>query len=90
MTNRQSDNTRDILVARTLREAGYIPLPRLWVASSAMPEIKAVTERYRKEVNIIRSKVNRDQDKVTSPSVPDPRKNKEAAWATFDEAHRPK
>lgn len=44
-------------VAHALRKAGFIPVPRLWVHSDALPEIKRITDRYRDEVNDIRASV---------------------------------
>lgn len=58
-------------VADALREAGFIPLPRLWIHGDAMPELKRLTDRYRDEVNEIRGQVRAGLDPVNFADLPD-------------------
>lgn len=83
-------------VAYALRQAGYVPLPRFWIALEALPELKRITDRYRHEVNEIRGKVNASlgieetQDYgplpvgLTSDETDDPRFSKDAAWTAAE------
>ena len=45
--------------AKALREAGFLPLPRLWVTQDQMEVIKRMAEGNRDVVNEIRAAANR-------------------------------
>ena len=45
--------------AKALREAGFLPLPRLWVTQDQMETIKRIAEGNKDVVNEIRGKANR-------------------------------
>ena len=56
MTNGNELKSR---AAAALRDAGFVPLPRLWVKRLDLDLIKAIATRYDDEVNSIRHKVHR-------------------------------
>lgn len=60
-------------VASAMRDAGFVPLPRLWVREEDMAAIYAITDRRKDEVIRIRQSV-----------APDPANDKEAAWAAYE------
>lgn len=45
--------------AKALREAGYLPLPRLWVTRDQMQAVVRMAEGNAGEVNRIRGEANR-------------------------------
>ena len=47
--------------AKALREAGFLPLPRLWVTQDQMSTIKRIAEGNKDVVNEIRGKANRGE-----------------------------
>lgn len=72
-------------VADALREAGYIPLPRLWIKREEIPEIHAITERNATEVNRIRHaarNTKEQSDKLIHHK--DPFTDKDAAWNAME------
>lgn len=89
-------------VARALRKAGYVPLPRLWVRKEDIPEVQAIAYKYANDVNVIRHKAKGlrldEPDPSWQPSTHlptppvhemdhgDPIEDKEAAWAAFEKA----
>ena len=44
--------------AIALRAAGFVPLPRLWVKSRDLEQIRAFAQQYEAEVNAIRGEAN--------------------------------
>lgn len=54
-------NNRDLKspAAKALREAGYLPLPRLWVTPDQMQVIVRMAEGNKDVVNEIRAAANR-------------------------------
>lgn len=44
--------------AIALRAAGFVPLPRLWVKSRDLEQIRVFAQRYEAEVNAIRGEAN--------------------------------
>jgi hypothetical protein len=48
--------------AKALRQAGFIPLPRLWVTQDQMEVVKRMAEGNREVVNEIRAKAKRQID----------------------------
>lgn len=67
-------------VARALRAAGFLPLPRLWVKATDMPTIHKIAHAYQEEVNQIRRNVAGSNH----PSEPDPVSDKDAAWEAYE------
>lgn len=51
-------------VSVALRDAGFVPLPRLWVRKDAMKDVHKITEKFAKEVNDIRSQVHLDHPEL--------------------------
>lgn len=76
-----SRHRRDFPVASAMREAGFVPLPRLWVREEDMAEIYAITDRRKEEVIRIRQQV---AAQLAPDQLPDPVSDKEAAWAAFE------
>ena len=73
----QSDNrTTRHPVADALREAGFVPLPRLWVRKEDIPAIHEMAGKYSQEVNDIRARLGCNPSKRTG----DPKVDREAAW----------
>lgn len=66
-------------VAKALRKAGFVPLPRLWVRPTDMPMIHEIAEKHRQTVNTIRGNIN-----AGDIQEPDPVDDKEAAWEAFE------
>lgn len=54
MPNKKEANSP---LAAALRNAGFVPLPRLWVKAKDLDIIKAYAKKYEKEVNDIRSSI---------------------------------
>ena len=83
-------------VASILREAGYVPLPRLWVKSEDMSEIHAIAHRYQNEVNQLRNRVQSEDQSVyfvdqtdgelrnLKDHIHDPKLDRNAAWAAYE------
>jgi len=69
--------------ARALRDAGFIPLPRLWVRPSDMEAIHAIAFRHASEVNRIRC-AQKHHAHQPGPTAADPATDKEAAWDRFE------
>lgn len=76
---------KDSPVAKALRKAGFIPLPRLWVKPTDMSKIHEIAEKHREVVNTIRGQIKDDvsvhQDQALTA---DPVDDKEAAWAAYE------
>jgi hypothetical protein len=83
-------------VSVSLREAGFVPLPRLWVKSEDMPKIHKIAHAYKDIVNQIRQDYAKDnpvdeslddsaQADVSRPDTQksDPKHSKDAAWAAY-------
>lgn len=54
------EKTQANSLAERLRAKGYVPLPRLWIKSDAIPEIHAVAERFKDEITEERNKLGRE------------------------------
>lgn len=80
-------------VAFALRQAGFIPLPRLWIHGDAMPRIKAITDEFRDQVNEVRGNAIPGQEdygtlpvSLGSDVTDDPRFSVNAAWEAYESA----
>lgn len=87
----KDDYARKHPVACALRNAGFVPLPRLWVREADMATVYALTEQYRGDVTRIRVAVYeqakaRGEVSEAEDGVPcsDPKIDREAAWAAFE------
>ena len=76
MAEQQQDNRRSSL-AQTLKEAGFVRLPPLYVKSTDMPEIHRIAHRYGDQVNSIRAEHREQAEQIAE----DP---KEKAWEAFE------
>lgn len=76
MAEYQQDNRRCSL-AQTLKEAGFIRLPPLYVKSTDMPEIHRIAHRYGDQVNALRAQHREEQERLSDDS-------REKAWEAFD------
>lgn len=76
MADNSHDNSR-VSLNQTLREAGFVKLPPLYVKSSDMPEIHRIAHRYGDQVNSIRAQHREQIEELKE----DPR---EKAWEAFD------
>lgn len=76
MAEHQHDNRRSSL-AQTLKEAGFVRLPPLYVKSTDMPEIHRIAHRYGDQVNSIRAEHREKAEQLAE----DPR---EKAWEAFE------
>lgn len=65
---------------KALTEAGFVPLPRLWVKVEEYLEIKKVAHKHQNEVNSIRAEINKRNGK------PDPRDDRDAAWEAYEKS----
>lgn len=83
-TQPSSRNTqpRNLGVSNALRAGGYVQLPPLWIPAHEMPNIHQIAHRYQDEVNQVRAEVCGE----TYQNAPDPREDKDAAWAAFEAA----
>ena len=67
---------------QALRDAGFVPLPRLWIKAYDMPRIHAIAEQYKDEVMEIRHRMRR----LRAESLTDlenghnPQENRDDAW----------
>ena len=86
-------------VADALREAGFVPLPRLWVKPEDIQQIKTIAFQYAEEVNRIRYEVKGlkwiepeifNAPEENSPASGDPMKDPDAAWAHYEEQQKRK
>ena len=66
--------------AEALRKAGLVPLPRLWVPASVIPEIHKIADPYGDQVNAIRGKARQ--------SMSDPKTSRAAAWAAAEKSRK--
>jgi hypothetical protein len=65
--------------AQALRDAGFMPLPRLWVKNEDMPKVYAIVNSVGLEVREIRQKARREFE-----AAADLVDTKEAAWAAYE------
>lgn len=76
-------------VATALRNAGYIPLPRLWVRPDDIPVIHNIANQYSDDVNEIRAQANADYTPtVVTVKTTDPKKDIDAAWAAYEQGRQ--
>lgn len=76
-------------VAAALRDAGFVPLPRLWVRREDIPQIHEIANQYADQVNDIRGRVNADNDNLVTRKVskdPDPKSDIQAAWEAYEKS----
>ena len=80
-------------VATTLRERGFVPMPRLWIKATDLPTIHELAAQYRDEVLEVRAQCAAkaaEQREKQAPAVvepktdPDPRTDREAAWEALE------
>ena len=76
MTSRRVDSSQSVSVSVSLREAGYVPLPRLWVKSEDMPKIHEIAYAHQEAVTQIRLGHNKQQEK-------------DAAWTAYKKTAAP-
>ena len=80
-SSRTTDATQPVYpVARALRKAGFVPLPRLWVRGKDIPRIHKIAYAYQEEVNQIR----REVAEARNQTEPDPVADKDAAWEAYE------
>lgn len=91
-----AEGQKQFPVASALREAGFIPLPRLWVKAEDIPRIHEIADQYGPEIHEIRSKVYAENQELTKLSRTETRKPKahrqvkdamidrDAAWELFE------
>lgn len=91
------DHRQSFPLASELREKGFVPLPRLWIRASDMPEIYEIVARHTDDVLRIRREVytrlgmpieERKSSKHSPNQIGDPVSDKEAAWAAFERKRR--
>ena len=70
---------KDSPVAKALRSAGFVPLPRLWVKPTDMPKIHEIADKHRTAVNNIRGQINAGEIQEANPVL-----DKEAAWEAYE------
>lgn len=70
-------------VSTALREAGFVPLPRLWVQASDMQAIHQIANKYHATVNAVRT-----QFQANRLNKPNPVEDKDAAWAAYEKMQR--
>ncbi len=90
------DSQKQFPVALALREAGFIPLPRLWVKAEDIPRIHEIADQYGPEIHEIRAEVYARNQKLTKLSrtetrkpkahrqVSNPMTDRDAAWELFE------
>lgn len=82
------DNPLDNRTNAALREAGFVPLPRLWIKGRDMHRIHAITSEYKDEVLNIRRNMRIARGEDPNPPRPqrvDPKVDRDAAWAALEE-----
>jgi hypothetical protein len=77
-------------VAAELREAGYVPLPRLWVKRNEIPQVHTIATKHSKFVSKIRDKHRNKNVPPVKLNLSDPVTDKDAAWALFENKGQPK
>lgn len=55
-------NNRPTAVGVALREAGFVPLPRLWVRKEELRGILKIATRHADEINAIRARVRAEEE----------------------------
>jgi len=72
-------------VAQALRDAGFRPLPRLWIRNEDMPAVYSIVASRGFEVRAIREQAILAYLAEFPPKPkPDPVADKEAAWAAYE------
>jgi hypothetical protein len=72
-------------VAQALRDAGFRPLPRLWIRNEDMPAVYSIVATAGFEVRAIREQAILAYLAEFPPkSKPNPVADKEAAWAAYE------
>ena len=72
-------------VAQALRDAGFRPLPRLWIRNEDMPAVYSIINSAGLEVRAIREQAILAYRAEFPPKTkPDPIADKEAAWAAYE------
>jgi len=73
--------------AQALRDAGFRPLPRLWVKNEDMVQIYSLINAVGLEVREIRQQARIAYEAEFPPKiVSDPINDKEAAWTAYEQA----
>lgn len=84
-------------VAKALREAGFVPLPRLWVKAEDMRTIHFIAEQYEEEVNKVRRSVDQEhellvqQRKATAQArdkLEQAKEDKDLAWELYQKTQK--
>jgi hypothetical protein len=76
-------------VSQALRDAGFVPLPRLWVKPKDMPKIHKIAFTYEEEINEIRAS-KRDEmlqweiEQRKAGKLPPIQPEREAAWVEHE------
>lgn len=71
-------------VAKALRNAGYLPLPRLWIKAEDMQKIHALANQYSVQVNTIRAEARGLTYFREDVKKEDPKTSKESAWEEYE------
>lgn len=73
--------------AQALRDAGFMPLPRLWVRNEDMPKVYSIINSVGLEVREIRRVAREHHEASLTPkTINDPVTDKDAAWAAYEKA----
>ena len=79
-----SSSTTRSPIAQVLRAHGFVPLPRLWVPASEMETILKIAKKHGDRVNAIRGEIRASLP--VPGSVSDPKTDRDAAWAAYEQA----
>lgn len=72
-------------VAQALRDAGFRPLPHLWIRNEDMPAMYSIVNSVGLEVRAIREQaIAAYRAEYPLKTKPDPVADKEAAWAAYE------
>lgn len=75
--------------SKILREAGYLPLPRLWVKAEDMTRIHAIAHESIHEIHSIRTKARLEYEAQLDLKQQSLLLDKEAAWAAYEKDINP-
>ena len=76
-------------VSQALREAGFVPLPRLWVKSEDMPRIHEIAYRHQDMIKRVRNDFGQhtySEESEAPVKKPSPIDDREAAWDAYERA----
>lgn len=70
-------------LADTLRAAGYVKLPSLWIRAQDMPLVHELAHHVKPQINAIRTEVR--LAKEAEQKKTDPKESLDAAWAAYEQ-----